>query len=158
MKKRKIVFLIEDLKFGGVEVSLINLLNSAEFEKHGYEAILIMWGKEYDVLNKLSDDSEVKILKVSDRFPSAIRNLVSKLMGAKKAERIYNMLVRVKVLMYVKREHADVVIRYHHAAMKSLFNCLNDKSKKIMWYHISQDGYYLDKKVYGLLRQNNHGQ
>lgn len=43
-----------------------------------------MWGKEYDVLNKLSDDSEVKILKVSDRFPSAIRNLVSKLMGAKK--------------------------------------------------------------------------
>lgn len=46
MKKRKIVFLIEDLKFGGVEVSLINLLNSAEFEKHGYEAILIMWGKE----------------------------------------------------------------------------------------------------------------
>lgn len=105
-----------------------------------------MWGKEYDVLNKLSDDSEVKILKVSDRFPSAIRNLVSKLMGAKKAERIYNMLVRVKVLMYVKREHADVVIRYHHAAMKSLFNCLNDKSKKIMWYHISQDGYYLDKK------------
>lgn len=146
MKKRKIVFLIEDLKFGGVEVSLINLLNSAEFEKHGYEAILIMWDKEYDVLNKLSDDSEVKILKVSDRFPSAIRNLVSKLMGAKKAERIYNMLVRVKVLMYVKREHADVVIRYHHAAMKSLFNCLNDKSKKIMWYHISQDGYYLDKK------------
>ena len=105
-----------------------------------------MWGKEYDVLNKLSDDSEVKILKVSDRFPSAIRNLVSKLMGAKKAEHIYNMLVRVKVLMYVKREHADVVIRYHHAAMKSLFNCLNDKSKKIMWYHISQDGYYLDKK------------
>ena len=61
MKKRKIVFLIEDLKFGGVEVSLINLLNSAEFEKHGYEAILIMWGKEYDVLNKLSDDSEVKV-------------------------------------------------------------------------------------------------
>ena len=146
MKNRKIVFLIEDLKFGGVEVSLINLLNSAEFEEHGYEAILIMWGKEYDVLNKLSDDSEVKILKVSDRFPSAIRNLVSKLMGAKKAEHIYNMLVRVKVLMYVKREHADVVIRYHHAAMKSLFNCLNDKSKKIMWYHISQDGYYLDKK------------
>lgn len=42
MKKRKIVFLIEDLKFGGVEVSLINLLNSAEFEKHGYEAILML--------------------------------------------------------------------------------------------------------------------
>lgn len=75
MKKRKIVFLIEDLKFGGVEVSLINLLNSAEFEKHGYEAILIMWGKEYDVLNKLSDDSEVKILKVSDRSPVQLETL-----------------------------------------------------------------------------------
>lgn len=146
MKNKKIVFLIEDLKFGGVEVSLINLLNSAEFEKHGYEAILIMWGKEYDVLDKLSDDSVVKILKVSDRFPSTIRKLVSKLMDAKKAERIYNMLVRIRILMCVKREHADVVIRYHHAAMKSLFNFLNDKSKKIMWYHISQDGYYLDKK------------
>ena len=34
-------FLIEDLKFGGVEVSLINLLNSAEFEKHGYQRKLI---------------------------------------------------------------------------------------------------------------------
>ena len=146
MKNKKIVFLIEDLKFGGVEVSLVNLLNSADFEKHGYEAVLIMWGKEYDVLDKLRDDSEVKILKVSDRFPGAVRKLVNKFVGAEKAERIYNILVRIRVLMCVKREHADVVIRYHHAAMKSLFNRLNDKSKKIMWYHISQDGYYLDKK------------
>ena len=39
MKNKKIVFLIEDLKFGGVEVSLINLLNNAEFREHGYEEI-----------------------------------------------------------------------------------------------------------------------
>ena len=146
MKNKKIVFLIEDLKFGGVEVSLINLLNSAEFEKHGYEAILIMWGSEYDILDRLNDNSGVKVSKVSGRFPSAVKKLASKLAGSKRAERIYNILVRLAVLMHVKREHADVVIRYHHAAMKSLFNFLNDKSKKIMWYHISQDGYYLDKK------------
>ena len=97
MKNKKIVFLIEDLKFGGVEVSLVNLLNSADFEKHGYEAVLIMWGKEYDVLDKLRDDSEVKILKVSDRFPGAVRKLVNKFVGAEKAERIYNILVRIRV-------------------------------------------------------------
>ena len=146
MKNKKIVFLIEDLKFGGVEVSLINLLNNAEFREHGYEAVLVMWGSEYDLLDRLSDNSGVKILKVGGRFPSAVKKLVSKLAGSKRAERIYNILVRLAVLMRVKREHADVVLRYHHAAMKSLFNHLNDKSKKIMWYHISQDGYYLDKK------------
>ncbi len=146
MKNKKIVFLIEDLKFGGVEVSLINLLNNAEFREHGYEAVLVMWGSEYDLLDRLSDNSGVKILKVGGRFPSAVKKLVSKLAGSKRAERIYNILVRLAVLMRVKREHADVVVRYHHAAMKSLFNHLNDKSKKIMWYHISQDGYYLDRE------------
>lgn len=29
---KKILFVIEDLKFGGVEVSLVNLLNSIDFE------------------------------------------------------------------------------------------------------------------------------
>lgn len=33
---KKVLFLIEDLKFGGAEVSLVNLLNSLDFENHNF--------------------------------------------------------------------------------------------------------------------------
>lgn len=143
---KKAVFLIEDLKFGGVENSLVNLLNNAKFNEHGYKAVLIMWGKQYDVLENLKSESGVKVKIVASSFLRRLCNLMQKIFGGQKAEKIYNIIIRALVLLAVKRERADVVIRYHHAAMKTIFNRLNDKSKKIMWYHISECGYYLDRE------------
>ena len=43
---KKVLFLIEDLKFGGAEVSLVNLLNSLDFENHNFSTVLLMWGDD----------------------------------------------------------------------------------------------------------------
>lgn len=40
---KRILFVIEDLKPGGVEVSLVNLLNLLDFETHKFKVTVIMW-------------------------------------------------------------------------------------------------------------------
>ena len=45
---KKILFVIEDLKPGGVEVSLVNLLNLLDFETHKFKVTVIMWGNHYE--------------------------------------------------------------------------------------------------------------
>lgn len=45
---KRILFVIEDLKPGGVEVSLVNLLNLLDFETHKFKVTVIMWGNHYE--------------------------------------------------------------------------------------------------------------
>lgn len=143
---KKILFLIEDLKFGGVEVSLVNLLNSIDFEKHDYEITVLMWGDRYDVLEKLETNPHLKVKIVRIDALAFAFKILNRIISAEKTELLKNKIARALVFLTVKREHADVIIRYHHAVMKNLFVRLNNNSKKILWYHTSKYGYYLDEK------------
>ena len=62
---KKILFIIEDLKFGGVEASLVNLLNCIDFDAHDYSITLLMWGKHYDMLDGLKKDKHIKAAELS---------------------------------------------------------------------------------------------
>lgn len=143
---KKILFLIEDLKFGGVEVSLVNLLNSIDFEKHDYEITVLMWGDRYDVLEKLETNPHLKVKIVRIDALAFAFKILNRIISAEKTELLKNKIARALVFLTVKREHADVIIRYHHAVMKNLFVRLNNNSKKILWYHTSKYGSYLDEK------------
>ena len=68
---KKILFVIEDLKFGGVEVSLVNLLNSIDFEEHNYSAVLLMWGKHYEIMSKLKKNPRVKVKIIKTKIAIA---------------------------------------------------------------------------------------
>ena len=143
---KKILFVIEDLKFGGVEVSLVNLLNSIDFEEHNYSAVLLMWGKHYEIMSKLKKNPRVKVKIIKTRFLDLLSSVAAKLIGINKAERIKNILIRTLVIFAIKMQRADVVIRYHQNAIKSLFTHLGTKSKNITWYHSSNyNDYYLRK-------------
>ena len=143
---KKILFVIEDLKFGGVEVSLVNLLNSIDFEEHNYSAVLLMWGKHYEIMSKLKKKPRVKVKIIKTRFLDLLSSVAAKLIGINKAERIKNILIRALVIFAIKMQRADVVIRYHQNAIKSLFTHLGTKSKNITWYHSSNyNDYYLRK-------------
>ena len=143
---KKILFVIEDLKFGGVEVSLVNLLNSIDFEEHNYSAVLLMWGKHYEIMSKLKKNPRVKVKIIKTRFLDLLSSVAAKLIGINKAERIKNILIRALVIFAIKMQRADVVIRYHQNAIKSLFTHLGTKSKNITWYHSSNyNDYYLRK-------------
>lgn len=143
---KKILFIIEDLKFGGVEASLVNLLNCIDFDAHDYSITLLMWGKHYDMLDGLKKDKHIKVKILNTKTLDFVFNIIAKFIGESKSELRKNQIVRWLLLKKVKHEAADVVIRYHHAAMKRLFSYLKGHSKNIMWYHISKYGYYLDEK------------
>ena len=143
---KKILFIIEDLKFGGVEASLVNLLNCIDFDAHDYSITLLMWGKHYDMLDGLKKDKHIKVKILNTKTLDFVFNIIAKFIGESKSELRKNQIVRWLLLKKVKHEDADVIIRYHHAAMKSLFSYLKGHSKNIMWYHISKYGYYLDEK------------
>lgn len=143
---KRILFVIEDLKFGGVEVSLVNLLNSIDFEEHNYSVVLFMWGKHYEIMSKLKDNPHIKVKIIKTRFLDGVSSFAAKLIGINKAERIKNILIRILVIFAIKMQRADVVIRYHQNAIKSLFTHLGTKSKNITWYHSSNyNDYYLRK-------------
>lgn len=143
---KKVLFLIEDLKFGGVEVSLVNLLNSLDFENHNFSAVLLMWGDHYEIMDSLKPNKHIKIKRIKTGFINLLSKLASKVIGEGKAEDLKNKLIRALVIAAVKAANADVVIRYHQAAIKSLFEHLGHKAENIAWYHSSKfNSYYLNE-------------
>lgn len=144
---KKILFVIEDLKPGGVEVSLVNLLNLLDFETHKFKVTVIMWGNHYENIGLLRRNERIKIKIVRPRIVKLLYPVISKLIGTQKAEFFKNVFTRIAVINAVKWERADVIIRYHQAAIKTLFTHIRGKTKKIAWYHSSKfNDYYLNEK------------
>lgn len=65
---KRILFVIEDLKPGGVEVSLVNLLNLLDFETHKFKVTVIMWGNHYENIGLLRRNERIKIKIVRPRI------------------------------------------------------------------------------------------
>ena len=146
---KKILFLIEDFRFGGVEVSLVNLLNNIDFKQKKYKVVVLMYGTHTDVLNKLKGNKNIRIINVNNKVVQCVENFISKCMNQYSAEKLKNKLVRYLVIRHIKNNNYDVVIRYHHAAIKTLFTRLKKKrnQKFVTWYHRSiPTDYYLNKE------------
>ena len=127
---KRILFVIEDLKPGGVEVSLVNLLNLLDFETHKFKVTVIMWGNHYENIGLLRRNERIKIKIVRPRIVKLLYPVISKLIGTQKAEFFKNVFTRIAVINAVKWERADVIIRYHQAAIKTLFTHIRERQKK----------------------------
>lgn len=144
---KKVLFLIEDLKFGGVEVSLVNLLNSLDFENHNFSVVLLMWGDHYEIMDFLQPNKHIKIKKIKTGFIKLLSKLASKVIGEGKAENLRNRLIYSLVILRIEIERPDIIIRYHQHAIRKLFTKIGRKTENISWYHLSSyNDYYLNER------------
>lgn len=108
-----------------------------------------MYGTHTDVLNKLKGNKNIRIINVNNKVVQCVGKFISKCMNQYRAEKLKNKLVRYLVIRHIKNNNYDVVIRYHHAAIKTLFTRLKKKrnQKFVTWYHRSiPTDYYLNKE------------
>ena len=73
--KKKLLFTAYNLEIGGIEASLINLLDNIDYNK--YEVTLILEKKEGSLLNRLNKNVIVKEVKVSNNSISFIRKIIN---------------------------------------------------------------------------------
>lgn len=134
---KKILFLIEDFRFGGVETSLINLLNSIDCKNKDYYITVLVWGDNDDVIDRLNRNSRIEVKKAKSCMAELLKKFGKLFIGKSKAEKFANKILRLKLLHIIQNENCDVIIRYHHSAFKTLFNRLKKKKgqKFITWYH-----------------------
>ena len=74
-EKKNLLFTAVNLKVGGIETSLINLLNNLYNEK--YNVRVILEEKIGELLTKVNDNAEVEELKVSNNKNILIRKLIN---------------------------------------------------------------------------------
>ena len=74
-EKKNLLFTAVNLKVGGIETSLINLLNNIDYEK--YNVRVILEEKIGELLTKVNDNAEVDELKVSNNKNILIRKLIN---------------------------------------------------------------------------------
>ena len=75
MKKKKILFTAYNLNIGGIEKSLINLLNNMNYNK--YDITLILEHKEGILLKQLNKNIKVQEYKVSTNNNTIIRKIIN---------------------------------------------------------------------------------
>ena len=74
-KKKDLLFAINDLKIGGIETAIINLLNNIDYNK--YNVTLIMEKKEGILLKDVNKNVRVEELKVSTNSNVLLRKLLN---------------------------------------------------------------------------------
>ena len=75
MKKRKLLFTAVNLEVGGIETSLLNLLNNINYDK--YEVDLILEEKKGVLLDKVNTKVNIKEIKVSQNKIVLIRKIIN---------------------------------------------------------------------------------
>lgn len=136
---KHILFLLPDLRFGGVEASLINLINCIDYNK-GIKVTILMYGAHYDLISKITKNNsvDIKIIKMNSMFKSIV-NRVGKLFG-KRGALINDLYInKFRTAMFIKRNinRYDYVINYHASCGCKIVKIANIKNteKLIAWYH-----------------------
>lgn len=119
MKKIKLIISSAHLDYGGIEKSLLNLLNSLDINK--FDITLVLEEKKGVFLNKLN-----KNIKVIEYTPSENINIfVRKLINFKN-----------RIIWYLKNHNKfDVSICYATYSMSSNFIARCSSKNNIMWIH-----------------------
>lgn len=132
---KNILFVMPDLMFGGVENSLINLLNNVD---ENVKCTVLMYGKDYSLLSRLKNKNvNIKIIKTSK-----IAELAVNFMGntIKKYGSILNdyYLRKYKTIRYIRKHNKEYnyIINYHaKTLLKTMKKANVENEKMIMWFH-----------------------
>ena len=139
---KNILFLIPDLRFGGVENSLVNLVNSIDPKKN-INITILMYEDRHDLLSKLSksDLIKTKIIKTNKAVRCVI-NCFGKMLGKYGYFFKDSYFNKIKAALYIKNsvKKYDHIISYHASCTNNIIKFANPKSKDkmIMWYHGSR--------------------
>ena len=135
MKKIKIIVSSAHLDYGGIEKSLLNLLNSLDINK--FVITLVLEEKKGVFLDKLN-----KNIKVIEYTPSENKNIF-----IRKLTNFNN-----RIIWYLKNHNKfDVSICYATYSMSSNFIARCSSKNRIMWIHSNycQSYEYDEQKVKG---------
>ena len=126
--KKKILFFIPDLRYGGAEKVLVNLLNNMDREK--YDISLLVLFDEGVNKQYLREDIGYKYI-----FKKVFRGN-SHLLKLFKPETLYRWFVK---------EEYDILVAYLEGIPTRVFSgCKNKQTKKLAWVHVEMD----DKKKF----------
>lgn len=141
---KRILFLLEDLRFGGVEMSLINLVNALS----DCEITILTWGKKFDLLSKIKN-KDVNIKRVSYFFTNLIYLILKTFIKDKKAEMYKNWIIKLIIRSHISLKHYDIIINYHYKNNASLLRTVKKLGNYIAWYHSSNyyDYHFQDKFI-----------
>ena len=116
---RKILIAAKDLKIGGIEKSLITLINY--LLEHNYEVKLVLESKEGELLKKIN-----RKIKIIEYAPSSNRIIIFR--------KFINLLKKIKFLIRYKNKF-DVSISYATYSKVGSFAARNASKNSILWCH-----------------------
>lgn len=117
---KKILFASYDLNIGGIETSLITLLNTlAKQEK--YEITLVLEKKQGIFLNKINGN-----IKIIEYTPNNNKNIITR--------KIINMLKRIKFVFKYKNKF-DFAASYATYSLASSFIARTSSKNNALWVH-----------------------
>lgn len=130
---KKILFLLEDFKYGGVETSFINLINSLELSNK-CEIMLLTWGNDKSLIEKL-DKNKIKIIAVNRRWVDFI---LRKFDNIDKIKMYKNLIVRWLMLQKLKKIEFNTLITFHYPIQGKIFMRFKKNYENIVWVHGSR--------------------
>ena len=114
---KKIAIFQTDLNLGGIQKSLLNLLNNIDYNKYSID--LYLFSKNNIYIDEVTDKVNIKYLK---KLPSFVKFVPFKLLN--------------KFYKNVITEDYDITIDYNSYSMDTALAAINVKgSKKIIWVH-----------------------
>ncbi|WP_195244230.1 glycosyltransferase [Clostridium celatum] len=168
---KKILFAINHLKMGGIEKTLINLINEIDFSK--YEVTIFVLKKEGECINLISDKVNIIEFENYEKFKKkyinnpriVILDSIKKLKIIKSLNLIacylvlkifnYPILYYNEIMKYTKclDDIYDLVIDYEGVnPILSFFVKNNTKGeKKAIWVHFDYNLYPINKKIYNYI-------
>lgn len=133
MKKLKIIFSSAHFDYGGIEKSLLNLLNSLDINK--FDITLVLEEKQGVFLNKLNKNIKILEYKPFEHKNIFLRKLIN---------------LKNKFIWFLKHHNKfDVSICYATYSMSSNFIARSSSKNRIMWIHSNycQSYKYDEQKV-----------
>lgn len=144
MDKLKVLFVNGNLNVGGVEMALVNLLNSLDFDRYSVDLLLLQSGDDY--IDEIPES--VNVIKMD--LDSAQGSLFGAIIKSVKMRnwfgvsyRLLNICAKyttVKAFRYLKLGHHlkkryDVAVSFRPGFCADLVNNAIYASKKICWWH-----------------------
>ena len=153
-KKRNVLFVLHQLTHGGVQHSIIKLLDRIDYEKN--DVTLLVLCDRLDLLERVNKNVKILICKDTHNYEKHPLSLVLSVMGrvcdalgAKKAYRYFRkqeaLFVYGKRYKYINENYIkdlpqyDVAVSYIHGYPSIVTAQYVNAKKKIMFYHASQD-------------------
>ena len=150
--KKRILFVIRDLRFGGIEKSLIEVLDILDYNK--YDVELYLRSNNLSLKSYLNENVQLFVNETSQketivlRLLSAFSRLLHKLgfdYYSRKTYEIYKNkytnLIENRQKKYFKSEY-DVVVCYSQGYTARLVSDIVKAKKKICFFHESSDQYH----------------